>query len=546
MRWPNLKRIFSLPRTWRRDPAQERTVYVPLMQAGVRVDHETAMTYAAVYAAVRVISETIATLPWRVLRLKPDGSRERLPTSPVERVLNVRPNPEMSPFAFRETMIAWALTWGNGYAEIVRDGAGRVTELWPIAPDRVDVRRDEAGALVYEVRNNRGEKTYLPASSVYHLHGLGYDGVTGYSVISLAARNIGLGLASEEFAGSFFANGAVLSAVLEHPEHLGDVSYKNLKKSLEEKTGPKNQHKPMILEEGMKWKQMGIPPEDAQLLATRQFSVIDIARWFRVPPHKLGDLERATFSNIEHQDREFVVNTLMPWTIRMEQEADYKLFPNRGSSAYTKLMVNALMRGDSQARAEFYQKMANMGVFSINEVRQLEDMDPIGPDGDKRLVQINQTTLEKIGNDDPEDSEPQIAPAQDQRGAHLRLVQDVLARVIKKEMHRAETAVDRYDDRESMSSWIDSFLGGSTPKMIRDYLMPACSAFASTIGAPEQACISALNSYVDQHLHDARASIWSLYEGDGWPDARDSAGAEYIISRISDYAMLGEEPRTLQ
>jgi len=516
------------------------------MQAGVRVDHETALTYSAVYAAVRVIAETISTLPWRVLRLNPDGTRERLPTSPVERVLNVRPNPEMSPFSFRETMVSWALTWGNGYAEIVRDGAGRVTELWPIAPDRVDVRRDDSGALVYEIRNNRGERTYLPSSSVYHLHGLGYDGLVGYSVITLAARNIGLGLASEQFAGSFFANGAVLSGIVEHPGHLSDVAHANLRKSLAENTGPKNAYKPMILEEGLKWTQIGIPPEDAQLLATRQFSVIDIARWFRVPPHKLADLERATFSNIEHQDREFVVNTLMPWTIRMEQEADYKLFPNRGNAAYTKLQVNALMRGDSQARAEFYQKMANMGVFSINEVRALEDMDPIGPDGDKRLVQINQTTLEKIGNDDPEDTEPTIAPAQDQRGAHVRLVQDVLARVIKKEMHRAETAVDRYDDRESMSSWIDSFLGGSTPEMIRDYLMPACAAYASTIGAPEQACSSALNAYVDQHLINTRDAIWSLYDGDGWPGARDYAGAEYIIARISDYAMLGAENGTIQ
>ena len=383
-------------------------MYVPMRQAGMHVDHDTALKLSTVFACTRVIAETVAQLPWRVYRENANGGRDRVVSSPLENVLQRRPNPEMGAFTFRETLLAWALTWGNGYAEIVRDQAGRVAELWPIAPDRVCLKRASDGVLYYEVSNQSGAKTLLDPADVFHLHGLGFDGVEGYSVISMAARSIGLGLAADEFGASFFGNSTVVSGILKHPATLSEEAVSRLKESWkEQRQGPSRAHSPIVLEEGMTWEQLGIPPDDAQFLETRRFQVQDICRWFRVPPHKVADLERATFSNIEHQSIEFVVDTIMPWCLRLEQEADRKLFgrttPQR---MYTKLNANALLRGDAKSRSDFYSTMWNLGVLSVNEIRELEDLNPIGEDGDKRFVQLNMTTLERAG----EEPEPQPQP----------------------------------------------------------------------------------------------------------------------------------------
>lgn len=411
-----IRLILNVPRI-RQPDTGPRTVQVPLIRAGMYVDHDVAMTYSAVYCAVRVIAETIGMLPWRAMRRSPDGRREHASSSPVEFVLNRQPNPEMTPMVFRTNMLAHALLWGNGYAEIVRDNAGRVAELWPLIPDTVEPKRDrDTGERYYRITPHNGQTTELDQREVFHLQGLGFDGLEGYSVVSLMAKSIGLGLSAEEFGSSLFGNGAMPNSVLKHPGKLGQGAHERLAKSITDQySGSSNAFRTMILEEGMTWESIGIPPEDAQFLETRKFQVSEIARWFRVPPHKLADLERATFSNIEHQSREFVIDTLMPWIVRLEQEADKKLFASRNSgNMYTKIAVNGLMRGDSKARAEFYQKMANLGAFSVNDIRELEDLDPIGAEGDKRLVQINQTTLEKIGEEPVQ--EPTAEPAMQEEG----------------------------------------------------------------------------------------------------------------------------------
>lgn len=403
-----IRQLLNAPRI-RQPDAGPRTVQVPLIRAGMHVDHDMAMTYSAVYSAVRVIAETIGMLPWRAMRRAPDGRRIHASSSPVEFVLNRQPNPEMTPMVFRTNLLAHALLWGNGYAEIVRDNAGRVAELWPLIPDTVEVKRDrDTGERYYRITPYNGAAAELEQRDVFHLQGLGFDGMQGYSVVSLMAKSIGLGLAAEEFGSSLFGNGAMPNSVLKHPGKLGPEAHERLAKSVKDQySGASNAFRTMILEEGMSWESVGVPPEDAQFLETRKFQVAEIARWFRVPPHKLADLDRATFSNIEHQAREFVTEALMPWITRLEQEADKKLFaPRNAGNMYTKIAANGLMRGDSQARAEFYQKMANLGVFSVNDIRELEDLDPIGPEGDKRLVQINQTTLEKIGEEPVQPTEP--------------------------------------------------------------------------------------------------------------------------------------------
>ena len=454
-----------------RDPGQSRIVYVPQRFGGMHVDHDQAMRFSAVFACVRYIAETISYLAWHHMRRATNNqaNKERIANSQLERLLNVRSNPEMSGMSFRETLIAWALTWGNGYAEIVTDNANRPTELWPISPDRVQPDRDrDTGDLIYKITDSKGGATFLPQSKMFHLHGLGFDGRVGYSVISYAARSIGVGIAQDEYSSSFFGNNTQLAGVFEHPESLSEEAYTRLKDSFNEAhRGPANAYRPLFLEEGMKWKTVGVPPEDAQLIESKNFSVEEIARWFRVPPHKIGHLLRATFSNIEHQAIESVTDTLMPWISRLEQEANAKLLGQNDRVSYTKINVNSLLRGDLKSRSEFYNSMLDRGVFSINEVRELEDLNPI-TDGNLRLVPMNMQTLDAAAN--PPEFQQVVAPSQDDRSGGgdqddfgqldnvVRAFQQATTKALKREEHRVNDALRRYgDDRSGYQLWTDKF-----------------------------------------------------------------------------------------
>lgn len=386
-----------------------RVSYVPIVKGGMWVDHETALCLSAVFAAVRYVSESVASLPWELRQKRNDGGSDHALTNNVYRLLHNRPNPQMSSFEWRMLMTSWANLWGNGYAEIERDSMRRPFALWPISPDRVTPKIDANNNLYYEIMQSRGENTYLWPEDMFHIKGLGSDGVQGHSVVSLASRSIGAGLAADEFQASFYENSAVTSGTLTHPKSLGDKAYERLRDEVrKKKQGPKNAWKPWILEEGMKWESMTMPMKDAQFLESRKFTVTEIARWFRVPPHKIGDLEKATFSNIEHLSIEVVQDCIIPWAIRFEQEADYKLIGHRAQGTfYSKINVNGLLRGDSSARSTYYREMRNMGALNADEIRALEDMNPIpGGDGKKYVMQGQYTTLEKIG-EEPEPP-PQI------------------------------------------------------------------------------------------------------------------------------------------
>lgn len=425
----------------RLSPRQSSRLYFPSKQAGVAVNYDTALTYSAVWRCVNLISQSVAGMPWTVNSRKvgADGARTtvRNYTHPVAQLLDTAPNDEADAVTFRETLLAHALTWGNGYAEIERDGANRPVALWMIEPERVRIDRDDSGRLVYIVTNGSyGADTYLAPADVYHLKGLGYDGVTGYSVISMAAKAVGVGLATEQFGASFFENGASFSGVFEHPATLGDQAIDHLRDSLTARHGgPANANKPLILEEGMKWSATSIPPNDAQFLETRKFQISEIARWYGVPLHKLNEMDRSTFSNIEHQSIEFVTDCLMPWVRRLETEANIKLISpaNRGR-IYTKLNVNGLLRGDMATRGDWYQKMANLGAYSVNDIRELEDMNPV-EGGEKRLVQLNLTTLEKVGEEPPA---PEPTPFEQDDDAGTRVLEDAFGRIVNRERNRME------------------------------------------------------------------------------------------------------------
>ncbi len=368
-------------------------------QAGVRVNEDTALTLGAVFACVRVIGEGLACLPWQVFDRLPTGGRQLQPQDPADWLLHFQANPETSAFCWRETMIAHALLWGNGYAEIERDTAGRPVWLWQLTPERVTIERrnaDMRNPLLYRVRNPQAADTLLDPGDVFHLKGLGWDGLQGYPVVRLAARAIGLGIALDEASASLMGHDSTPGGYLSHPGRLTDKARENLRDSWQRRHGgPSNRRTMAVLEEGLTWQQTGLAPEDMQLLAQRQYTPADICRWFRVQPHKIADLSRSTFSNIEQQSIEHVVDTLLPWARRLEAEADIKLFGriNRGTRI-TRINLLGLLRGDAASRSAFYTTLMDRGVFSINDVREQEDANPV-PGGDLRTVQKNMQTLEQ-------------------------------------------------------------------------------------------------------------------------------------------------------
>jgi HK97 family phage portal protein len=406
------------PRLWSSMPSGLETVRIvqPMMTtAGPTVDADTALKNAAVWACVRYLSSTLAQLPWRVMMDNGDGTARRAPTHPVDWLIARRPNPEMGSFAWRETMVGWACRYGNAVSEIQRDNRGVPVALWPIHPTRVGFGRDDSG-LVYGIRENDGSMRYLAASDVYHVRGFG-EGSVGLDVISYAAESIGWARATELFGATFFGNGANASLIVRVPGKLSPEAKEEIDREMQRRHGgPGNSNRSMILDAKMEVEKTSVEPNDAQFIETRQHQVEEICRWFGVPPHKVMHLLRATFSNIEHQAIEVVQDSITPWCKRFEEEADYKLFGGNRLSFFTKLDLKGLLRGDFQSRQTGLQIMRRNGVINANEWRRLEDMDEIGPDGDKYIVEGNMTTLEAVGTL-PDASQASAGSQQDSAGS---------------------------------------------------------------------------------------------------------------------------------
>ncbi len=369
--------------------------------AGVAITPDTAVTVATVWACLRYLSQTVAVLPWHVMRDGKNGA-EIQKRHTVDYLISKRPNPEWSSFQFRETLTHWALRWGNGYAEIEVDQVGRPFALWPIHPERTACCRDpDTGLLFYEVTNGSGSKVEIDAARMYHLRGFG-EGPVGVNVIQYAGQSIGWARAAQLFGAAFFGNGANVSGVVINKKPLKEAGLRIQKAEFEQLyKGVRNAHKTAHLDNDADWKRIGLNAQETQLIEVHQYLVEEICRWFGVPPHKVMHLLRATFSNIEHQAIEVVVDSVSPWVKRFEDEADYKLFGQNRSSLYTKMNMRALMRGDAKTRGEYYKLMREVGAYSANRILELEDENTIGPDGDKRVMQSQYTTLEKIGEEPP-------------------------------------------------------------------------------------------------------------------------------------------------
>lgn len=374
--------------------------------SGKPVNERTAMQTTAVYSCVRILAEAVASLPLHIYRYS-DTGKERVPEHPLYTILHDEPNVDMTSFVFRETMMSHLLVYGNAYSQIIRDGAGRVLGLYPLLPDKVKVDRLENGELVYYYSRYSEEnpnfrdlgRIALRQQDVLHIPGLGFDGLMGYSPIAMAKNAVGMTLACEEYGASFFANGANPGGVLEHPGVLKDPG--KVRESWNSVyRGSGNAHKIAVLEEGMKYQQIGIPPEEAQFLETRKFQINEIARLYRIPPHMVGDLEKSSFSNIEQQSLEFVKYTLDPWVIRWEQSLQKALLlPEEKKEYFIKLNVDGLLRGDYQSRMTGYATARQNGWMSANDIRELEDLNPIPEEegGNLYLINGNMTKMKDAG-----------------------------------------------------------------------------------------------------------------------------------------------------
>lgn len=415
----------------------------------------SSMQIAAVFSCVRVLSESIAQLP---LKLMEEDGRNRQPAKahPLYRMLNFLPNPEMTSSEFRLTMMGHLALWGNAYAQIIYDRGGRRRQLWPLRPDRMSVMRGEDGQLIYRYETDKGPE-FFEWSEIMHLRGGSLDGVIGYSPVSLVRRTFELKQRMDEYGAAFWENDARPGTVLKHPKALSEKARSNILNSWEDRhRGPAKTNRPALLEEGLDIVSVGIPQTDAQFLESQKFTRSEIAAIFRVPPHMIGDLERATFSNIEEQAQEFVDYTLAPWIVIWQQAIKRDLLSEEEQDRYyAHFAVQALLRGKHTDRAQFYHTMQQVGAMSPNDIREYEDLNPIDG-GDVYLVPLNMQNVEMAGET------PLLEPVEGSGGSDNRagwldvVLADVERRLrarIANDVRQAGAKALRLHGRLGLSEW---------------------------------------------------------------------------------------------
>lgn len=469
---------------------------------GIRVSPESAMRVAAVFSCVRVVAETIASLPLIIYKRLPNGGKQRAIDHPLYSLLHDSPNAWQTAFEFVEMLQSHLELRGNSYALIQSGGGNPIDALIPLHPDRVIVKRLSSGQLQYSVRDFYGGNIQIyTQDEMLHIRSMSSDGLVGMSTISIGAEAIAAGLATQEYASRFFENDATPPTAFMHPASLSADAYARLKTSLAEAHGGPNHHKPIVLEENMTVKSLGVKPSDSQLLDSRQFSRGDIASLFRVPPHKIGDLTKATFSNIEEQNIEFATDCIRPRLERLEQRISKSLIEPLGygepGEYFCEFLIEALMRGDQESRYKAYAIGRNWGWLSANDVRTLENMNPI-VGGDTYLSPLNMTG---VGDDDPDaedegDDQEDATAVGDGTGA-MRLTQFVNAaaeRCVRKEIRALNKIAAKKLDADRTRREVSAFYGSHVDFLTEIMQLAADSA--------EAYCIS--------HQSLAQANIYEL------------------------------------
>jgi HK97 family phage portal protein len=452
-----------------RDPVIKSMFDYVNVYSGVAVSPESAMRVMAVYSCVRIIAESVASLPFILYRNLEDGGKEPAPKHPLHGIIHDQPNSWQTAYEFREMMTAFCAFRGNAYAEIIPTGSNPVGALIPLHPDRVRPFRVPNGPVAYAYQPESGERRIILQEEMFHLRGMSWDGLVGFDPITIAAEAIGVAIAAERFGGSFFGNNTVLGGVLETPDELSDKAYERLKKSWADRhEGSGNSHKPAILESGLKWHSIGLEPEKAQFLETRKFQITEIARLFRVPPHMLADLERATFSNIEHLSIDFVVNTLRPWLIRWEQAVKRDLLTETGRRGFfAEHKIDGLLRGDTKSRFEAYQIAAggNAPWITRNEVRGFENMNPL-PGLSRPLRPLNMSDGSEPSAPPPAPKEKDEPPLPDAAAEARALRRLAAARIIRKEAVALRKNAKKYEgNTQAFAKWADDFFAGQVEQV---------------------------------------------------------------------------------
>jgi len=459
-------------------------------KSGAAVSEISAMRLAVVWACVRILSEDTASLPLHLYRRLPGGGKERATEHPMYKLLHDQPNPEMTAFSFRESYAAHLVSWGNAYAEkelgTGRVGRDTVLALWPITPNRVTPRRNEKKQIEYRITLGAGKAVTLPKRNILHTPGLGFDGILGYSPITMLREAIGLGMSLEEYGELYFGQGVNPGVIVSHPGQLNSQTKKNLEESLQTAhAGLGKAHRLLLLEDAMKIEKVKIENKDAQFLESKKYSNIEIGtRIYRLPPQMYGEYDKAsTYASAEQFSLDYVVKTLRPWLVRIEQSYNANLLTEEERKEYFfEHLIDGLMRGDSAARADFYTKLFQVGGITPNQICEIENWNPIGPDGDKRFVPLNMIPLEDAGKTQTEPTNQ--SKQQNNRSiyrsrlenAYKRLVADAVGRVTRKESQRVNWIIKNRPNNGAMGEFYREF-----PDYIKKQAFPVFLSFAEAI-----------------------------------------------------------------
>ena len=504
-----LTRALSISGGSLKDPRLNELFGSSSTDSGISVTPDTALTYSAVYQAVRCISEAVSSLPLNLYERSASGGKTKASAHPLYHLLHDSPNPEMSSLQWREASMAHLLLYGNCYTEIVRDLNGDAVELWPIDPSIVSPKRTESGELYYDL--NRG-KAFITAANMMHISGLSFDGISGMSPIALARQSLGLSMAIEQFGAGYFGRGARPGGVLTFPGQLSPEARQNLRRSFEElHAGGANSHRVALLEAGLKWEAIGVPPDDSQFLQSREFQIVEVARWFNIPPHKLRDLNKPSYNSLEMMNIEFLTDTLRPWLVRWEQALNRKIIrPRDRESYFFEHNVEGVLRGDIASRYQAYSVARNWGWLSVNEIREKENMNSVGPEGDVYMQPLNMQALgaaptaapatdPSVVATSPPPTLPTPTPTRSHESIILRLLDDAGERLQSVEC----SAVKRFANKPTeFLNKLDHFVSEHRARVTSAYA-PVLEAFGLT---------SDLDGHVQRHLDQFR-STWLDFSG---------------------------------
>ena len=454
--------------------------------SGVHVDENNALCVGAVFACVSRLSETIGSLP--IILYKRDGKgKTRATNKKLYSILHDLPNESMTAMTFKETLMTHCLLYGHAFAEIVRNGAGEVQALYPIMPYRVQIKIKN-NKTYYFINLPDGKQKILSQRQVFYMPWLTVNGIEAYRPVMLAREIIGLSMATESFSAKYFKNGTNTGGVVEHPAKLSDPAFNRLKKSMQESyEGLGNAHRMLLLEEGMKFQKIIIPPNDSQMLESRKHQVEEIARFYNVPPHIIQDLSRATFSNIEEQGVYYAVHSIRPWAIRWEQAIYRCLLSEIDRREYfAELMIDALMRGNIESRYKAYAVGRQWGWLSINDIRNKENMDPITQDGgDIYLMPLNMTDINNPPDVEEEPKKKEGRSHIEHRSSRMNIsesfegiFEDMTARIVRKEKQNIMAEARKQLSTRNIDTfiaWLERYYDGLDDYLRKQFTPPTRS-----------------------------------------------------------------------